>query len=119
MTRRIGTLDANAAAFEAAFDGLSFDCARGVDLLLEELEDRDPDPSERLGRLADRHEIYALRIPGCRARVLIVSLDTRPPPPWPCVAHAIVPAGPRRHDAARALAADHLDLALALWEPSP
>lgn len=71
---------------------LSMVCKEGVFLLEEELGSNDPDLDERCGLLAGRHEVYALRIPGCRGQRLAVSIDLAASDPSPATLHGAVPA---------------------------
>ena len=119
MTRHVVTLPDHEDAILAEIGALSFDCARGVDFLLEELEEQDPDTDERCGLLGGRHELYALRIPDCPRYAMIVSLDTRRPRPWPCTLHGLVPRKARPRDAARLIVSTQFNLVRPSWEPAP
>ena len=76
-------------------------CVAGAELLLQELEDQDPDLEERCGLLADRYEVYALRIPGCPHLVMAVSMDTASPRPWRCFVHGLLSSRARPCEAGR------------------
>jgi hypothetical protein len=91
-------------------------CVAAADFLLEELERHDPDLDERCGLLADRHELYALRMPCCGRHMLIVSLDTARRRPWPCTVHGLLSSRVRPCEAGRARATRHLDLIDPSWE---
>ena len=94
---------------------LSMQCREGVLMVEEELEANDPDIDERCGLLADRFEVYAVRIPGCRGFRLAVSMDLRSGSPPAAALHGAVPAR-RACDAARRLATRHRDLIDPAWE---
>lgn len=117
--RHVGTVPAHADAILAEIEGLSFDCARGVDFLLEELEEQDPDVGERCGLLGGRYELYVMRIPDCPRHAMIVSLDTARQRPWPCILHGLIPRKVRPRDAARLIASAQFKLVRPSWEPAP
>ena len=93
-------------------------CVSGADFLLEELEEQDPDLSDRCGLLADRWEVYALSIPKCVHLMLLVSLDTRRKKPWPCVVHGLARSRMMPCEAGRHRAARHFGLINPSWEPA-
>jgi len=99
------------------FRSPSKDCVTGADFLLEELDNEDPDLNERCGLLADRHEVYAVRVPRCPHLVLAVSLDLGERRPWPCTVHGLLPSQ-NACEAARQRAARHFDLIDPGWEPA-
>lgn len=99
----------------ADFRNASVECVAGVDFLLEELATQDPDPDERCGLLALRHELYALRIPGCGRWRLLASIDR---PAGPCRVHGLAPALARPCDLLRPRAERHLKLINPVWEPA-
>lgn len=99
----------------ADFRKASVECVAGVDFLLEELVTQDPDPDERCGLLALRHELYALRVPGCPRGRLLVSIDR---PLGPCAVHGLVPALARPCDLLRSRAERQLKLINPVWEPA-
>jgi len=108
------------AAFEdevlADFRAPPVRCVEGVVLLLRELERHDPEPAERCGLLDDRHELYAIPVPGCGAYRLLVSLDTAGNRPWPCTLHGLRPAARNTCDTARTCATRHFGLIAPTWE---
>lgn len=106
--------DAVLADFHAAPD----DCLDGAHLLLEELETQEPDLDERCGLLADRHEIYALRIPRCARLRLAVSVDRKAGDFGPVTVHGLVASTARPCDAGRRLAETHFRLIAPAWEAS-
>lgn len=110
------------AAFDdevmAEFVALSTTCLAGAEMLLEELETDDPDVDERCGLLADRYEIYAIKLPGCGRLAMIVSLDTGVSAPWPCVVHGLVSSRGAACRVGKARAERHLGLADPSWEPA-
>jgi hypothetical protein len=117
-TRSVGPPAAAEAEVLAEIAALSTTCVDGVEFLLEELERQDPDPDERCGLLAARHEVYALRPPGCAARRLVVSIDRRARAPGACVVHGVVSSTARPCDAGRRRAEAQLDLVNPVWEPA-
>jgi hypothetical protein len=84
--------------------------------LIDELEAADPDLDERCGLLDMRHEVYAVRIPGCRRHRLVVSIDRDRNDA--CVVHGVVPAAGRACNAAHGFAAAQLELTGRAWEPA-
>lgn len=103
----------------AEIEAVSANCVAGIDFLLEELETQDPDPDERCGLLAFRHEVYALRVPRCPQQRLVVSLDRAVAPPAPCRVHGLAPSTARPCEHGRRRAAAHLSLINPGWEPAP
>lgn len=99
----------------ADFATVPADCVAGADFLLEELETQDPDPNERCGLLALRHEIYALRIARCPRWRLLVSIDRAGES---CLAHGLAPALARPCELGRRRAERHLKLIHPIWEPA-
>lgn len=93
-------------------------CVAGADLLLEELENNDPDPQERCGLLGDRYELYALTVPNCAQLALVVTLDTAKRRPWPCILHGLLSHRGRPCDKGRQRAVKHLNLIDPTWEPA-
>ena len=100
------------------FEAPSTKCVTGADLLLEELEDHDPDPQERCGLLADRYELYALAVPNCAHLALVVSLDTAQHRPWPCILHGLLSRRGQPCETGRKRAMKHLNLINPSWEPA-
>ena len=88
----------------------------GVLMLEEELKTNDPDADERCGLLADRYEVFAIRIPGCTTHRLAASIDFKSGQPAPPVMlHGVFRAQSacvqaRRH------AEQHRDLINPTWE---
>lgn len=99
----------------ASIRRLSRACKEGVFLLEEELESNDPDLSERCGLLADRHEVYAIRIPGCRGYRLAVSIDLKSTKPPPVTIHGAIQSQEACAVAGR-LATAQLGLINPTWE---
>lgn len=90
------------------------DVQQEIFMLIEELEDTDPEVDERCGLLAERHEVYAMRVPGHRGKRLALSVD-RLPGSHRVLLHGIVPS----HHAcatARRLAVRQLRLIDPIWE---
>lgn len=118
MPRRVEPVPGFSEEVLKDFEAPSAACVTGADLLLEELETHDPDLDERCGLLADRFEVYALRIPRCAHLALVVSLDTAGRRPWRCIVHGLVPRRPRACERGRRRAARHFDLIDPSWEPA-
>lgn len=118
VPRRVEPVPAFADEVLLDFEKPSTRCVTGAHFLLEELESQDPDPEERCGLLADRHEVYALDIPKCAHLVLVVSLDTKQRRPWPCTVHGLVRSADRPCESGRVRATRHLDLTNPSWEPA-
>ena len=95
---------------------LSLDCLSGVELVLSELALAEPSLEGRCGLLADRFEIFAVRLPGCAAARLAIAVDLGRPE-RPRIVLAAVPALSRRCETARRLATRHLRLIDPSWEP--
>ena len=95
-------------------------CVEGADFLLEELERSDPDLDERCGLLANRYEIYALKIPNCASHLLIASLDTAGKRPWHCIVHGLTGKGrnSRFCETGRKKAVRQFKLVNPSWEPA-
>lgn len=102
----------------AEFVALSTNCLAGADMLLEELDTDEPDVEERCGLLADRYEVYAMKVPGCGRLTMIVSFDTGVQPPWPCLVHGLVSSRGFPCRAGQARAERHLRLTHPSWEPA-
>jgi hypothetical protein len=95
---------------------LSLNCREGAVLVAEGLRRAGADADERCGLLADRHEVFALRIPRCAGRRLAASFDLGARPgPAPVTIHGAVPAR-GACAAARRLATRHLRLTNPVWE---
>ena len=118
LRRAVGPVAAFEGEVMAEFLALSTNCLAGADMLLEELERGDPDVEERCGLLADRYEVYAMRLPGCRRLAMIASLDTGRPRPWPCIVHGLVANRAGACRAGQARAERHLALTRPSWEPA-
>jgi hypothetical protein len=106
--------------FENAVDSqvrmLDATCAAGVLFLIDELEAAGPDLDERCGLLDMRHEVYSLRIPGCRRHRLAVSIDRGARDA--CAVHGVIATSKRPCAAAYRLAATQLELTGKPWEPA-
>ena len=94
VARSVDTVPGFAEVVENQIRALDADCATGVLFLIDELEAADPDLDERCGLLDMRHEVYAVRIPGCRRHRLVVSIDRDRNDA--CVVHGVVPASSAR-----------------------
>lgn len=99
----------------ASIRSLPMQCREEVLMIEQELESHDPDLDERCGLLADRFEVYAIRVPGCRRFRLAVSMDFRSGFPPPVTIHGVIPAR-RACEASRHLATRHHTLINPSWE---
>lgn len=117
MSRKVEPVPAFLDEVLGDFAEHSTRCVAGAEFLLEELEEHDPDLSDRCGLLANRYELYALRIPDCARLVLAVSFDTSGKRPWPCIVHGLVARTARSCEVGRVRAARHLTLIDPAWEP--
>lgn len=118
VRRRIAALAAFEDEILAELEQASVDCVDGVHLLLEELETQDPGLNDRCGLLATRHEVFALRIPGCARSKLVVSMDLEAAPPRPCAVHGLVASTARPCEAGRRRATTQFGLIDPVWEPA-
>lgn len=116
--RKVAPLPAYEEKVLEAIATLTSACVDGIDMLLEELEDQDPDPDERCGLLAMRHEIFALRVPGCRRTGLVVSIDRGEPEPASCTVHGLAQASALPCSLAYRMAREQLGLVNSIWEPA-
>jgi hypothetical protein len=116
VARSVDTVPGFAEVVEDQIRALDADCATGALFLIDELGAADPDLDERCGLLDMRHEVYAVRIPGCRRHRLVVSIDRGGKNA--CAVHGVVPAAGRICDAAHGLAAVQLKLIGRAWEPA-
>jgi hypothetical protein len=58
--------------------GRSLDCRQNAAMVNDGLKDDvEPGLAERRGLLADRYEVYAMRLPRCGRDLFVVSLDRR------------------------------------------
>jgi hypothetical protein len=118
LTRKVEPVQEFEKEVLTDFSSPSVRCVEGADLLLQELEECDPDLNERCGLLANRYEIYAQDIPGCSTLKLIVSLDTHGIQPWPCKVHGLASRAGRPCEIGRSRAVRHLKLINPSWEPA-
>ncbi len=115
--RRVAPVPAFEEAVLAELVAASVACVDGVHLLLGELETQDPDPDERCGLLAGRHEVFAMRIPRCAAARLAVSVDRAGRGGFgPVTVHGLVSSTARPCEAGRRLAEAQLGLGAPAWE---
>ncbi len=100
----------------------SADVVAAVDLLLEELETRDPDVDERCGLLDFRYELYAMRIGTARRHRLAVAIDRADRRSSGgrdrCIVFGLVPVRPDACIDAMRRTTRHLKLVNPRWEPS-
>lgn len=59
------------------YRALPLPCADGFARLVDLMEQDEPGTRYRCGLIADRHELYAIPLPDCATRVMIVSVDRR------------------------------------------
>jgi len=99
------------------YEGLSLPCADGLHTMIERLGEREPSLRDRCGLMADRHELYAITLPDCPRRALVVSIDARATP-RPRVVHGTLAIAPELAARARDLARSQLGLINPTWEPA-
>lgn len=98
------------------FTDLTLKCADGLDAMLDILAEQEPSPRDRCGLLADRHEIFAIPLPDCAKRRLIVSIDCNAKG-RPRALHGTVASSSHSCDEGRRLTTEQLALRGPLWEP--
>jgi hypothetical protein len=69
---------------------LSQACCYGYSILCDALEREEPKLDHRCGLIGGRFEVYAIPIPECSARHMIISIDRKDPDMPRCV-HGTVP----------------------------
>lgn len=100
----------------AEFMALPLKCADGFDAMLDILSEQEPSPRDRCGLLADRHEIFAIPLPDCAKRRLIVSIDCKARG-RPRALHGTVVSNAQSCAEGRRLATKQLALLGPVWEP--
>lgn len=100
----------------AEFTNLPLKCADGLDAMLDILADQEPSPRDRCGLLDDRHEVFAIPLPDCAKRRLIVSIDCKAGA-RPRALHGTVASNPQSCAEGRRLATEQLALLGPIWEP--
>lgn len=91
-------------------------CLDGVDFLIDGLEAwMDPDADELCGHLGGEYEVYNMRIPGCKNRVLAVAIS-RSQGKSRVTLFGTLPAAADACMSARTLAQEHLRLKHPVWE---
>jgi len=100
------------------FGGLSLACADGFSNMLDILEDNEPSLKDRCGYLEDRYELYAIPLPDCAQRVLIVSVDQKASgqPRW---IHGTLPVSAGVCELGRQIAVRQFRLIDPSWEKRP
>jgi hypothetical protein len=99
------------------FNDLPLACADGLDTMIGRMDHRDPNPKERCGLIADRHELYAVTLPGCDDRAMIMTIDIAAPG-RPRAIHGTLPLDPRTNENGRRVAVSQLNLINPSWEAS-
>lgn len=98
------------------YKSLPLDCARGFVEVTRLLKIGGPnETTDRLGRLDDRFDVYAVPLPDCPERRMIVSIET-PGGDGHRWLHGSVPARERLKLRARQLATRHHGLVNPIWE---
>lgn len=59
------------------YKSLPVNCANGFAVLMDILGKNNPSTKNRCGLLNDRHEIYAIPLPDCQKRLMMMSIDTK------------------------------------------
>jgi hypothetical protein len=97
------------------YSGLPLACADGFSALMDILEENEPGLKDRCGTLADRYELYAIPLPDCLRRVMIVSVDRRASgePRW---IHGTLPASQSACEQGRQIAVRQFRLVDPSWE---
>lgn len=97
------------------YAGLSLPCANGFSNMLDILEENDPNLNDRCGHLADRFELYAVPLPDCPKRVLIVTIDQKGAgsPRW---IHGTLPVSEKTCERGSRIAIRQLGLVDPAWE---
>ena len=101
-----------------AFAKLPLSCANGFSSMMDILEENDPSLNDRCGFLADRYELYAIPLPDCAGRVLVLSIDQKAAarPRW---LHGTLPASASACEQGRQIAVRHFGLIDPTWEKRP
>ncbi|WP_226582793.1 hypothetical protein [Acuticoccus sediminis] len=97
------------------FRTLPLKCADGLDTMIGMLEDREPSVKDWCGLIAGRHELYAIPLPDCAQRRLIVSVR-RTDRTRPRTVHGTLPGGEYACSRGRDIAVTQLGLINPLWE---
>lgn len=98
------------------FTDLPLKCADGLEAMLDILAEQEPSPRDRCGLLADRHEIFAVPLPDCAMRRLVLSIDCKAKG-RPRAVHGTLPSSPHSCENGRLLATRQLALTGPAWEP--
>ncbi|WP_417741016.1 hypothetical protein [Salipiger sp.] len=97
------------------YNKLPLKCADGLEALIDSLERRDPSIRDRCGLLDDRYEIYAIPIPDCPRRCLVISIDIKDKS-QPRALHGTLLKNDTTCDRGRRLATRQLKLINPTWE---
>ncbi|MEO9527934.1 hypothetical protein [Roseibium sp.] len=97
------------------FSRLSLPCANGFASMLDILEENDPSLNDRCGQLADQFELYAVPLPDCPRRVLILSIDQKASgfPRW---IHGTLPVSEKACERGSRIAIRQFGLVDPTWE---
>lgn len=94
---------------------LSLPCADGFYNMIRILEHNEPGLNDRCGLIDDRFELYAIPLPDCVKRAMIVTVD-RKRTAMPRAIHGTVPRSSRACDRGAKLAIRQLGLVDPSWE---
>lgn len=99
----------------AEYAALPLACASGFSLMMDILEENEPGIRYRCGLIDDRFELYAISLPACAKRAMIVSVD-RKVSSSPRHVHGILPVSGHTCDQGAAIAIGQLGLVNPSWE---
>ncbi len=86
----VDTMPAHIEEVVSEYEKLSPECCYGYSILCDILEREEPRLTHRCGLIGGRFEIYAIPIPECNERHMIISID-RKDPSLPRYVHGTVP----------------------------
>lgn len=61
----------------ADYTALPLRCADGFAVIMDILEENEPSINDRCGLIADQYELYAIPLPDCVKRAMIMSVDRK------------------------------------------
>ena len=99
----------------AEYAALPVACADGFSAMMDILGDHEPSLKDRCGLIGDRHELYAIPLPDCARRMMIVSIDRRSRA-MPRALHGTLPALGRVCDQGASQAIRQMGLINPSWE---
>lgn len=97
------------------YAALPLPCADGFSSMIDILETQEPSVRDRCGLIADRHELYAVPLPDCGERVMLLSID-RKARARPRALHGTLPASKSACDRGARIAIGQLGLVNPSWE---